>query len=265
MATPPLNVTESLSALPFETLLGTPLTLATYESLAAFLEKRSALPGVVAVDFSNTHIVTMRRRDAAFRELTGAMDFFVPDGMPLIWCLNAKGAGLEDRVYGPTFMRECLKKSPSHLRHYFLGGNQECLDALLANLKASNPDLTVAGARNGYFRAVEEPAIAEAIRASHADLIWIGLGTPKQQEWIARWKSSFDQGILLAVGFAFDVNAGTKRDAPLWMQRLGMTWVFRLLSEPGRLWKRYLVRNTQFVLLIAGALWSHLTGRNPEP
>ncbi len=254
----------ALSPLPFDTVLGTRLTLTSYEQLSGYLFERSREPGVIAVDFTNTHIVTMRRTEPRFREMTEAMDLFIPDGMPLIWCLNAQGAGLTDRVYGPTFLRECVTRSPAEVRHYFLGGNQACLDALLANARKFNPALTIAGARNGYFRPEEEAAIVEEIKACSPDLVWIGLGTPKQQEWVARWKSHFSAGALLAVGFAFDVNAGTKKDAPAWMQRLGMTWIFRIASEPRRLLKRYLVNNSQFVRLLLQDLWQKANGQTPR-
>jgi len=228
-------------------VLGTPLAITAYSALGAFLLERADQPGPFAVDFSNTHIVTMRRHDPAFRRMTESMDLFVPDGMPLIWVLNRMGASLKDRVYGPTFLNKSCFASPTGIRHYFFGGSQSCLDALLVNLTLANPHLEVAGSRNGYFSSEEEAGIVQEIRSSNPDLIWIGLGTPKQQAFIEKWKSSFDRGILLAVGFAFDVNAGTKPDAPLWMQKSGLTWLYRMASEPRRLVSRYAKWNSLFL------------------
>ena len=126
-------------------VLGTPLQTFTYASLTADLQARSRAAQPFSVDFTNTHIVTLRRRDAEFRRLTSTVDFFIPDGMPLIWCLNRQGANLRDRVYGPIFMRECVLNSPAPFTHYFLGGNEECvsrLKGIFREAKSENPRLS---------------------------------------------------------------------------------------------------------------------------
>ena len=228
-------------------LLGTPLLATTYDELTAHAHDLARRGGIHAIDLTNTHIVTLRRQDAHFREITSRFDHFVPDGMPLIWCLNARGAGLRDRVYGPTFMRRCLEASPAPWKHYLLGGSVACVAALREKLA----DAQIVGARDGYFLPNEEPEIVAEINRLAPDFIWIGLGTPKQQDWIHRHKAEIRRGVLFAVGFAFDVNSGLKRDAPSWMQRAGLTWVFRGLSEPRRLLTRYLRFNTLFLYYLA--------------
>ncbi len=235
-------------------VLGTPLLATSYAGLTAYLQQLAKEKRTVAVDFSNTHIVTMRRHDAQFRELTSRFDFFVPDGMPLIWCLNFQGMKLRDRVYGPTFMRECVLNSPAPFTHYFLGGSEECVEKLKKFFLGQNPSLQIIGSRNGYFKPADEEQIVAEINRLAPDFIWLGLGTPKQQAWIHKHKSRINRGILLAVGFAFDVNAGLKPDAPAWMQRVGLTWLFRLCSEPRRLGPRYFKYNALFLyyLLLDG-------------
>ncbi len=228
-------------------LLGTPLLATTYEELIEHCHDLAHLGETYAIDFTNTHIVTLRRADPYFRALTSDVDHFVPDGMPLIWCLNARGAALRDRVYGPTFMRRCLEASPAPWTHYLLGGSVECLAALQQRFA----DLQIVGAHHGYFSPDDEPAILEEINRLAPDFIWVGLGTPKQQDWIHRHKTKIRRGLLLAVGFAFDVNAGTKKDAPAWMQRAGLTWAFRAFSEPRRLFRRYLHYNSLFLYYLA--------------
>ena len=227
-------------------ILGTPLTPVSYQELTDWLQKRCGEPGTCAVDFTNTHIVTQRRQNPAFREATESMDLFIPDGMPLIWCLNARGADLKDRVYGPIFMRRFLEASPAPWTHYFLGGSDLCVSRLRQQMAELQPQLKVVGARHGYFSAEEETAIVEEINRLAPDFVWVGLGTPKQQAWIRRHREKINRGILLAVGFAFDVNAGMKGDAPPWMHRLGLTWLFRLCQEPRRLLGRYLKNNALF-------------------
>lgn len=239
-------------------VLGTPLTTTTYAALAQELQNRTRQGENVAVDFTNTQVVTLRRHDPRFREVTATFDYFIPDGMPLIWCLNLQGAGLKDRVYGPTFMRHCILSSPAPFTHYFLGGSEDCLRRLRESLKAQNTQLQIVGAHHGYFKPKDEEEIVKEINRLSPDFIWVGLGTPKQQQWIERNRQKIGRGIILAVGFAFDVNAGTKRDAPLWMQRYGLTWVFRLWSEPRRLGPRYAQFNFLFVFYL---LWDGLRGR----
>lgn len=231
-------------------LLGTPLAVTTYAGLTAECQRLARNDITVAIDLTNTHIVTLRRHDSAFRRLTSRFDYFVPDGMPLIWALNRRGAELSDRVYGPKFMRHCILNSPAPWKHYLLGGSEECLRALEQRLTTERPNLQIVGRRNGYFCATEDEEIVREINAVAPDFIWIGLGTPKQQAWIDHHKSEIKRGVLLAVGFAFDVNAGTKLDAPDWMQSRGLTWLFRVLSEPRRLASRYLRYNSLFLFYL---------------
>lgn len=239
-------------------VLGTPLLVTTYAEATALLARLAGEARTRVVDFTNVHIVAARRLDAGFRTVTAGFDYFIPDGMPLIWCLNWQGAGLRDRVYGPTFMRHALLHGSPALTHYFLGGNEECVGRLRKVFLELNPALKIVGARNGYFGREAEAEIVREINALSPDCIWVGLGTPKQQEWIERNRAALRRGVLLAVGFAFDVNAGTKTDAPAWMQRRGLTWLYRLCAEPRRLAGRYVKFNGLFLWYL---LWDGVRGR----
>jgi N-acetylglucosaminyldiphosphoundecaprenol N-acetyl-beta-D-mannosaminyltransferase len=202
------------------------------------------------VDFTNTHITVLRLTDPEFRRCTETVDHFVPDSMPLTWCVNlaAGKTVMPDRVYGPEFMHRCLKNSPPHIKHYFLGASEDCLADLIKETKKLNPQLNICGSHHGYFTQDEWPSVLEKINAASPDVIWVGLGTPKQQEFTAWAKAKVNQGWLLNVGFAFDVNAGRKSDAPRWMQSMGLTWLYRLASEPKRLGPRYAKFNSLFLL-----------------
>ncbi len=232
---------------PTKEILGTPLQCTSYDEFTAYCQWRSQQAGSISVDFSNTHIVTLRRHDRSFRDVTNQFDYFVPDAMPLIWALNRQGADLRDRVYGPTFMRRCIVASPAPLTHYFLGGSQDCLVKLREFFLRQNPRIQIVGSCHGYFQRDAEAEIIAEINQLSPDFLWIGLGTPKQQEFIERHKAAIQRGVILAVGFAFDVNAGTKKDAPAWMQRAGLTWLHRLASEPRRLGPRYFKFNSLFL------------------
>ena len=198
----------------------------------------------------------MRRHDPAFRELTSAYDAFAPDGMPLVWCLNRAGGGLKDRVYGPTFMRKFLQTVPVEFTHYLLGGSEACGAKLREVFSTQNPGLKFTGSfhgvcqPDGQLEGAAEREVIEEINRVSPDFIWVGFGTSKQQAWVKRHQHLLRRGVILTVGFAFDVNAGLKPDAPLWMQRLGLTWVYRLASEPRRLASRYLKYNLLFLFYL---------------
>ena len=164
------------------------------------------------IDFTNTHITVLRLTDPEFRRCTESVDHFVPDSMPLTWCVNlaAGQTVMPDRVYGPEFMHRCLRNSPAQIKHYFLGASEDCLSDLIKETTKLNPQLNICGSHHGYFTPDEWPQVLEQINASAPDVIWVGLGTPKQQEFTAWAKDKLCQGWLLNVGFAFDVNAGRK-------------------------------------------------------
>jgi len=242
-------------------LLGTPLVITDYQGLLDAVSDWARRPQPTAVEFCNTQVVTMRRSDPAFQTATSAYDYFIPDGMPLVWCLRAMGAALRDRVYGPTFLRHALVHE-KELKHYFLGGSALTSQKLIENARAlSNGRFQIIGANSSYSQPADSEAIVAEINRLSPDVIWVGLGTPKQQQWIHDNKPHFARGVLLGVGFAFDVNAGTKLDAPMWMQRLGLTWLFRISQEPRRLLGRYLKYNTLFLLFCLQDLARHLTRR----
>jgi len=230
-------------------VLGTPLVATTYAALSDWCHQRARQSGAVALEFTNTHIVTLRRHEPAFRELTSGYDFFIPDATPLIWCLNRQGAGLRDRVYGPTFMRECLERTNPEYTHYLLGGSEECGE----RLRRRFPRARFVGSYHGRCDAegrlagADDARVLDELQRLQPDFIWVGLGTPKQDAWVRRNKPRLARGVILSVGFAFDVNAGTKPDAPPWMQRLGLTWLFRMASEPRRLLGRYVKFNSLFL------------------
>jgi N-acetylglucosaminyldiphosphoundecaprenol N-acetyl-beta-D-mannosaminyltransferase len=235
------------------TVLGTRLLVTDYAELAGFCRRWARQPGCVAMDFANTQTVTMQRHDSGFRDATKALDFIAPDGMPLIWCLNRAGAGLRDRVYGPTFMRQFLNTVPGKFTHYLLGGSEECGARLRDIFTKANPGVRFVGSYHGGCGADgqldpdDERRVLDEIARLSPDFIWVGFGTPKQQAWVRRYKPQLRRGVILTVGFGFDVNAGLKPDQPMWMQRLGLGWLFRLCSEPGRLLTRYLKYNSLFL------------------
>jgi exopolysaccharide biosynthesis WecB/TagA/CpsF family protein len=222
----------------------------TYESAFRYccLLARSGRPASVSA--CNTHIVTLARMEYSFHEVMQAFDLVVPDGYPLIWRMNSMGASLQDRVYGPYLMRYILQRTPAPWGHFFFGGTESCLERLCAAARALNPDIDIRGTLSPPFRVWTEEAeagFAATIRESGANFVWVALGGERQERWIQKNLHRHEQGVFFAVGDAFELLAGSRAFAPKWMQSRGLTWLYRLMQEPSRLWKRYFSFNSRFL------------------
>lgn len=201
---------------------------------------------------ANVHMVMEAHDDPSFRALVNAADLVTPDGMPLVWMLRRKGFPRQERVYGPELtLRVAEEAARRSVPVGFYGGHPEALEALVRNLRARFPGLKVAYAYSPPFRPLtpeEDREVVEAINASGARILFVGLGCPKQERWMAEHKGKI-RAVMLGVGAAFDFHAGRVRQAPRWMQQAGLEWLFRLVMEPRRLWRRYMKHNPRFVLL----------------
>lgn len=199
----------------------------------------------------NAHSAVTAARDAAFQAAVGGADMATPDGAPVAWMLRRLGFAGQQRISGPDLMwRLCERAAASGRTIYLLGSTEPTLAALQARLRAHWPALVIAGAMSPPFRplsADEDRALVDTVNASGAHLVFVSLGCPKQERWMAEHRGRI-AGVMLGVGAAFDFHAGTVRRAPAWMQRHGLEWLHRLASEPRRLWRRYLVTNTAFIL-----------------
>ena len=199
----------------------------------------------------NASTLVAMRRHPAFAAACRAGHLIVADGVPVVWAARLAGASLPARVAGVDLMAHLLERaSESHLRVYFLGARAEVLDRLLAVCRDRYPGMQVAGARDGYFAATESAAIVDAIRASAADMLFVGMPSPFKEVWCHQHAASLGVPVIMGVGGSFDVLSGTLRRAPGWMQGAGLEWLWRLLLEPRRMWKRYLVTNTIFLGLV---------------
>ena len=202
------------------------------------------------------HSLMEYRRDPDLRRICSASGLTTPDGMPLVWVCRLKGHRHVERVYGPDLMLALCERSATRgYRHFFYGGAEGVPEQLAANLQHRFPGLAVAGTYSPPFRpltAEEDDQAVDMINGTNPDVVWIGLGSPKQERWMASHAGHVKAPAIIGVGAAFDFLTGRKRQAPHWMQRSGLEWLFRLLTEPRRLWRRYLVNNPLFVLLVLG-------------
>jgi N-acetylglucosaminyldiphosphoundecaprenol N-acetyl-beta-D-mannosaminyltransferase len=199
---------------------------------------------------TGVHGVMESQRDELLRQIHNRAPLVVPDGMPLVWLCRRAGYRQVDRVYGPELMLQCCEHARGAGGHFFYGGHPGVAERLAERLESRFPGLKVAGTYSPPFRALSEFESQEIIRLineADPDYVWVGLSTPKQEHWMAANRAALRAPALIGVGAAFDFNAGLKRQAPRWMQRAGLEWLFRLLSEPRRLWRRYLINNPTFV------------------
>lgn len=222
-----------------------------------------------SVAASNTHIISLARQKQDFGRVMRKFDLVLPDGMPLRWTLNLRGAGLHDRVYGPYFMEKMIRATPRPWRHFLFGGTPETLCELEGRLREIQPDIELAGSLSPPFRewsAEDEKSFSDTIGAANADFVWVALGGERQERWIVDNLSRYQRGVFFAVGDAFVLLAGERKFAPGWVQRMGITWLYRLYQEPRRLWRRYARFNSLFVWYsLRDALFGtpHATDANP--
>ncbi|MFS0758499.1 WecB/TagA/CpsF family glycosyltransferase [Noviherbaspirillum sp. 1P10PC] len=209
----------------------------------------------------NVHSVVTAARHSGFRQIVQQADMAAPDGAPVAAMLRATGYAGQQRINGPDLMwKYCERAAAVGESIYLLGGKPATLAALHARLLEAFPGLIIAGSWSPPFRALtpeEDHAIVDRINASGAATIWVGLGCPKQERWMAEHRGRIC-AVMIGVGAAFDYHAGSLRRAPRWIQACGFEWLYRLAAEPRRLWKRYLVTNSLF---IAWAAWQLLSRR----
>lgn len=196
--------------------------------------------------------------NSAYRKIVNQADMVTPDGMPLVFILRWLGHTSVDRTYGPDLMLAfCEQSQQTGYKSFFYGGAEGIPDKLTEELLRRFPHMPVPDGYSPPFRALseeEEEAIIEMINSSGADIVWVGLGSPKQDIWMANMLGRLEVPVLVGVGAAFDFISGVKPQAPRWMQRSALEWLFRLSSEPRRLWRRYLIYNSLFIWNILRAL-----------
>jgi N-acetylglucosaminyldiphosphoundecaprenol N-acetyl-beta-D-mannosaminyltransferase len=234
-------------------LLGVDVAVTDYDGALALIEsmRDGREPGYLchAAVSALMNARRDRRAGAALAESTATF----PDGMPVVWALRALGEPISDRVYGPDLMLlACERSLRTGARHFLYGGHdRESTVALAAALRERFPGIAIAGSWTPPHRPLspaEEDEVAALIDGAGSDIVWVGLGSPKQELWMSRMRDRLDAPVLVGVGAAFDFHAGLVPQAPEWMQRFGLEWAYRLVHEPRRLWKRYARYNPRFVV-----------------
>ncbi|MCE0522946.1 MAG: WecB/TagA/CpsF family glycosyltransferase [Methylacidiphilales bacterium] len=206
-------------------------------------------PGYVCV--TGVHGVSEAQSNPAFRDILNGAFLNTPDGMPMVWMGKLAGFQEMERVYGPDLLLEVCKASQwTRWKHFFYGGGPGTAEALAAVLQSKFPQLQVVGTYTPPFRPLTPDELKEVqaqVAATRPDIFWVGLSTPKQELFMASTLSSLDVPVMIGIGAAFDLISGKVRQSPRWIQRSGFEWLYRLIQEPRRLWKRYLKNNPLFV------------------
>jgi N-acetylglucosaminyldiphosphoundecaprenol N-acetyl-beta-D-mannosaminyltransferase len=247
-------------------VLGVPLAITDYERTLDWMDASAEAGHRGYVCVAATHTVVACSEDAELRAAVLGSDFTVPDGQPLVWALRLLGQRLGDRVYGPDLMdAACARAARTGRTFYLYGGrDRNALAELERRLVRRHPGLRIVGSHAPVFRpltAEEETAVVADIEACRPDVVWVGLGVPRQEKWMARMRPLLTAPVLVGVGAAFDFHAGLVPQAPAWMQRLGLEWLFRLAQEPRRLWRRYLHYNPRYLAGFARQYARHLRAR----
>ncbi len=242
-------------------VIGLPVALTDYVGAVDWiLEKATLADQAYAFEAANTHVAALARKDQRFGAAIRKFDFIAPDGMPLVWAANAQlpqDQRLKDRIYGPTLMLKTIEathRQSSSCSHFLLGGKQETLEKLENTFTQQYPNATIAGTYSppfGTWPDDENQQIFRKIRESGATLIWVGLGCPKQEQWIAENKTELPPGVYFGIGAAFAFHAGEVKQAPSFFQKNGLEWAYRLAMEPKRLFKRYCIYNSLFLYYLA--------------
>jgi N-acetylglucosaminyldiphosphoundecaprenol N-acetyl-beta-D-mannosaminyltransferase len=216
-------------------------------ALRSAIENRTK--GYVCV--TGVHGVSEAQENPAFRDILNKAFLNTPDGMPMVWVGRSAGYQEMDRVYGPDLLLDvCQASESAGWRHFFYGGGPGTADALAATLRAKFPRLKVVGTHTPPFRPLTETEFQQLqaqVAAARPDIIWVGLSTPKQELFMSSTLANLDVPVMIGIGAAFDLISGKVRQSPRWIQRTGFEWLYRLIQEPRRLWKRYLKNNPLFV------------------
>jgi N-acetylglucosaminyldiphosphoundecaprenol N-acetyl-beta-D-mannosaminyltransferase len=265
--TPPADPSPAAPARPASaSVLGIPLALTDYDGVLDWMDAAIAARSAEYVCVAATHTVMAAQEDPELRTAVLGSSITVPDGQPLVWALRAYGHPLGDRVYGPDLMEQaCARAARTGARIFLYGGRDEqALADLVAQLRERHPGIVIAGTHKPVYRPLspgEQREVAAIIDAARPDIVWVGLGVPRQELWMATMRPQVEAPVLVGVGAAFDFLSGTVAQAPGWMQRAGLEWLFRLSREPRRLWRRYARYNPRFVAGFAREWWGLRRGR----
>jgi N-acetylglucosaminyldiphosphoundecaprenol N-acetyl-beta-D-mannosaminyltransferase len=244
---------ENPSRLYSARLLGIPVYAVDYrqslEQVASWIDSKKRPSAYITQ--TNVYSLVIAQRDERYKAALSSADLSLPDGMPLVWLLRLKGNHVAGRIYGPDLMKLVSSEAAKRgWRCFLYGGKAEVLDRLKERLKSLCPGIRIVGTYSPPFRELakeEQDEVCAMINSAEPDILWVSLGTPKQDVWMLDHREKLNVSVMHGVGAAFDFLTGEVRQAPRWMMNAGLEWLFRLMMEPRRLWKRYTINNVLFL------------------
>ncbi len=244
---------------PTRHLFGVPIQALTMHQVLSIVDETIDRRGRLLIGVVNAaKLVNMGRDEVLGRSVLGT-DMILADGMAVVWACRLLGRRLPERVPGVDLMHRMLARGAERgYRVFCLGATEEVLSVAVKRMKREHPGVVIAGYHHGYFDPDQEPDIVEKIRARRPDILLVAITSPKKERFLARWSEEIGVPVCHGVGGAFDVLAGKVKRAPQAWQRLGLEWLYRVVQEPRRMWRRYLVTNTLFCYMVL----SELLGRN---
>jgi N-acetylglucosaminyldiphosphoundecaprenol N-acetyl-beta-D-mannosaminyltransferase len=248
---PNFNIMDEAARFPSVCLFDIPIKAMTMDQVLGLIEQAISSASPLQIGVVNAAKVVNMYRNPSLGADVLSSDVIFADGASVVWASHILGTPLPERVAGIDLMMGMLERGQKKgYRVYLLGATEEVNQTVANRIKADYPGVIVAGRRNGYFTADDEEAIANDIAQTSPDILLVAITSPKKEQFLARWSDRIKVPICHGVGGSFDVYAGKVKRAPLSWQRCGMEWLYRLLQEPGRMWKRYLVTNSLFCWLI---------------
>lgn len=235
-------------------IIGADISVTNMEDLITNIKSKINSGDTDYICVSNVHTTVTARNDEYFKTIINNSFLSVPDGMPLVWAGRKKGYKDIGRTAGPEIMETVFSNSSTKkYKHYFYGSTKETLKLMKDNLISKYPDLNIVGMKESFFRLLtmeEDKELVEEINRLQPDIIWVGIGAPRQEIWMYEHKPTINSSLMIGVGGAFAVYAGIVNRAPRWMQNHGLEWLYRFAKEPGRLWKRYIFTNSGFIFYL---------------
>ncbi len=248
-------------------LFGLPVNALTMNQVMARVHRAIDRKALLHIGVISASKVANMRRNAELREAVLQSDIILADGMSVVWASKVLRKPLPERIAGIDLMTEILRTGNDRGdRVYCFGATDEVLEAVKKHFASQYPGIVIAGSHNGYYDADEEPNIAHDIAESDADVLFVAMSSPMKEQFLARYASQINISVTHGVGGSFDVVAGKVKRAPRIWQKLGCEWLYRVIQEPGRMWKRYLVTNTIFIMMFIGELFgTSRRHRNRQP
>ena len=245
---------------PTAPVLGIPLAVGDYAGVLDWIDAAIAARSREYVCVAATHTVAAAQEDPELMEAVLGSSLTVPDGQPVVWALRAYGNAASERIYGPELMeRACARAAQTGARIFLYGGREARLTELTRKLRERYPGIRIVGGHQPLYRALtaeEQLEVANLINAAEPDIVWVGLGVPLQEKWMRTMRPHLEAPVLVGVGAAFDFLSGAVAQAPSWVQRAGLEWLFRLSREPRRLWRRYARYNPRFAWWVGREWWA---------